>query len=54
MTLKHGRDPSAIRRLHDKTEPQPSGCWLYKGCMDQDGYGSFWLNGRMHRAHRVA
>lgn len=29
-------------------------CWLYTGYTDAAGYGSFWLNGRMHPAHRVS
>ncbi len=29
-------------------------CWLWNGCKDGQGYGMFWLEGRSHRAHRVA
>lgn len=30
------------------------GCWVWQGTCDDDGYGMFWLDGRMHRAHRVS
>jgi len=29
-------------------------CWPWLGRTDKDGYGSFWLDGRNRRAHRVA
>ena len=28
-------------------------CWLWKGCKNRDGYGAFWLDGKMCLAHRV-
>lgn len=27
-------------------------CWLWKACKTKDGYGTFWFNGKMIRAHR--
>lgn len=30
-----------------------SGCWLWSGS-GSDGYGTFWINGRMLGAHRVS
>lgn len=32
----------------------PTGCWPWLGARDRRGYGVIWLNGRMHKAHRVA
>lgn len=32
----------------------PDACWLWMGGRIPSGYGSFWLNGRDHGAHRVA
>lgn len=29
-------------------------CWLWQGWKEKQGYGRFWLRGRMERAHRVA
>ena len=29
-----------------------SGCWLWLGSIDKDGYGIFWFKGKKHRAHR--
>lgn len=29
-------------------------CWLWKGTVGEHGYGTFWLGGKYHRAHRVA
>ena len=29
-------------------------CWIWKGCIIPNGYGQFWLNGRMQNAHRVS
>lgn len=29
-------------------------CWLWTGAVNKDGYGCFWLNGALERAHRVA
>lgn len=29
-------------------------CWFWQGARFNNGYGSFWLNGRGRRAHRVS
>lgn len=31
-----------------------SGCWLWQGATNPDGYGRFRLNGRIEYAHRVS
>lgn len=31
-----------------------SGCWLWTGCTDKQGYGNFWHRHMMTKAHRVA
>lgn len=36
------------------TEDEQSGCWLWHGALDQDGYGAMRVDGHMVRAHRVA
>lgn len=36
-----------------ETEPM-SGCWLWVGSIDWDGYGLFSVERRVHRAHRFA
>lgn len=35
-------------------KPSLTGCWVWKGKPDQDGYGMFVINGRRHRAHRAS
>lgn len=32
----------------------PGECWAYLGCLTPKGYGDFWWNGRVGRAHRFA
>jgi hypothetical protein len=44
-----------IARLESKYTPEPnSGCWLWTASADQKGYGFFWLNGKLRRAHAAA
>lgn len=31
-----------------------SSCWLWEGCHNANGYGRFWINGRMEQAHRAS
>lgn len=31
-----------------------SGCWIWLGCIDGDGYGRIKVNGRSERVHRVS
>lgn len=42
-------------RFWDKVERgEPSACWPWLASLNSDGYASFWLDGRQHRAHRLA
>ena len=31
-----------------------TGCWIWTGAKDRDGYGRFWIGGKTKRAHRVS
>jgi hypothetical protein len=42
------------QRFQAKYETVPSGCWVWNGPLDKDGYGSFYLRRKNRRAHRVA
>lgn len=46
--------PSELARFKTKYDVDPSGCWLWNGPLDKDGYGNFYLRRRNRRAHRVA
>ena len=41
-------------RHHMPGEPPESGCWLWTGAVDKDGYGVFQFEGRPVRAHVAA
>ncbi len=42
-------------RFLAKVCPEPNGgCWLWRGQLNQSGYGILWLAGRARLAHRVA
>lgn len=44
-----------LDRFHAMVLPEPnSGCWLWMGTVNENGYGQFRLDGKMRRAHRVA
>ena len=36
------------------TVDEATGCWLWNGPLDKDGYGVLYFAGKSHRAHRVA
>ena len=46
----------SILDLHaDRVMPEPnSGCWLWTGALNKDGYGRVWHLGRTWAAHRLA
>jgi hypothetical protein len=41
------------QRFWSKVLMQP-GCWEWAAATDRNGHGVFWLEGRLHGAHRVA
>jgi hypothetical protein len=45
-----------LYRFWDKIQcpDGPDGCWLWTGGKADHGYGTFWFNGRLTRAHRFA
>lgn len=44
-----------LERFEEKYIPEPmSGCWLWIGSCDKDGYGRFWFNGKLRKSHRVS
>ena len=43
------------QKLDGKYIPEPnSGCWLWMGATDKDGYGGFWDGRKTRRAHRAS
>lgn len=52
----YGPRGDPVARFQKFISPAQSGCWLWTGtgsCTNGD-YGTFWLGGRMQRAHRVS
>ena len=44
-----------IERFEGKYIPEPnSGCWIWMGCTNKDGYGRFNLLGKLVGAHRFS
>lgn len=56
MAARRGAQRQDIaERFSRKFEPCPmSGCWLWTGALDDDGYGRVLVDGRNSKAHRVA
>lgn len=47
--------PPEVERFTTKFEVDTgSGCWMWTGPLDRDGYGMFYLRRKTRRAHRVA
>lgn len=44
----------AVRRLYERVDRRPAGCWLWTGTIAPNGYGYFAIKGRSQQAHRVA
>lgn len=42
----------ALIRFWAKVQKQESGCWRWTGAVGRSGYGVFWAESRMWRAHR--
>jgi len=54
MSLIQGRLPALALRLPQRFWDKivkSTGCWIWEGSLDQDGYGRFMLDGRNRRAH---
>lgn len=45
---------SILNRFKSKYFVAPDGCWLWTAAINEFGYGSFWHEGRMQKAHRVS
>lgn len=45
---------AAWRRFWAKIVALPSGCWEWKAGKTEKGYGRFWNNGRLVKAHRFS
>ena len=43
-----------LRRFLSKTERDTNGCWIWTGSLGRKGYGQFWYEDTMARAHRVS
>lgn len=43
-----------VERFESKYDKQPSGCHVWNGPLDRDGYGTFFFRKLNRRAHRVA
>ena len=41
-------------RFWSKVDQSEEGCWLWQGTMFSQGYGCFKIDGKLHKAHRVA
>ena len=48
-------DPKVLRRFLAKVKrDEETGCWLWQGYCDSDGYAQFKFGGRAHWARRLA
>lgn len=48
------RTKPVMERIFDKITPEPNtGCWLWCGCADKDGYGFVRVDGKNKKVHRV-
>ncbi len=43
-----------ITRFIEKVQVQPNGCWYWTASLDGKGYGNFYYNGRMDKAHKAS
>ena len=44
-----------LERFNAKVQPEPNtGCWLWVGSCSDQGYGLFWFDGKVRKAHRVS
>lgn len=54
--MRIGRPPMPLEpRFFDRIVPEPNtGCWLWTGAVDKDGYGQIKEHGKQVKAHRVS
>ena len=53
--MAEDRITQIIKRFDDKVIPEPnSGCWLWLGAINGNGYGNFWDGVKTISAHRFA
>ncbi len=46
--------PTVLERMESRIQPEPNtGCWLWTGATNSDGYGFVWHNRKNEYAHRV-
>lgn len=43
-----------LTKFLTKIDRVPSGCWEWRGHVGSHGYGNFWYEGKLWRAHRFA
>lgn len=51
--MRVNKKKPALERFEAKLRITP-GCWLWTGSLATGGYGAFFFNGRLQRAHRVS
>lgn len=47
-------DAKMMRRFEERFVVTVDGCWTWCGARNYNGYGLFRINGKQHRAHRIA
>lgn len=53
-TPSRGRKPNKLEDVLNKYEVNESGCWIYKGALDKQGYGTFYYRQSGYKAHKIA
>jgi hypothetical protein len=48
------QEPVGSRFWRQVSRASEGECWEWTGNRNRDGYGQFWLHGKVRRAHRVA
>lgn len=43
-----------VERIAQQSQPSDTGCWIWKGVLQTNGYGSIHYQGKTRRAHRVS
>lgn len=45
---------SSMDRFWNKVEKQDDGCWMWTAATNERGYGTFKINGKVRKAHRIS